>query len=315
MLRYIFRRLAALIPMLFGVSVVVFLMLRLGRGDPALDYLRLSQIPPTDAALLEARHFLGLDRPLIEQYGVWLGKAFQLDFGISYVTRRPVLDEILYYLPATLELAGVALILTLVVSVPLGVWAALNRERLPDHIVRGIAFTGVSVPNFWLGFLLVLCFSVWLGWLPPLGRGGIERLVMPAVTVSLMSLAINARLLRTSMLEVAGQRHVLYARLRGLPERQVIGRHVFHNALLPVVTAVGMHIGELIGGTLVVENIFGWPGLGRFAVAAIYSRDYPVLQCFTLLMTGIFVLCNLAVDILYAWLDPRIRIAASESAA
>lgn len=315
MLRYILHRLAILIPMMFGVSVVVFLMLRLGRGDPALDYLRLSQIPPTDAALAEARHFLGLDRPLLEQYAVWLGKAFQLDFGISYVTRRPVLDEILYYLPATLELAGAALLLTLAVSVPLGVWAALNRGGWPDQIVRGIAFTGVSVPNFWLGFLLVLLFSVGLRWLPPLGRGGIEHLLMPAFTVALMSLSINARLLRASMLEVAGQRHVLYARLRGLPESRVIGRHVFYNALLPVVTAVGMHIGELLGGTLVIENIFGWPGLGRFAVSAIYSRDYPVLQCFTLLMTAIFVLCNLAVDILYAWLDPRIRTTTAEGAA
>ena len=148
------------------------------------------------------------------------------------------------------------------ISLPLGVWAALNRERWPDFIVRGIAFTGVSLPNFWLGFLLILLFSVGLEWLPPLGRGGIEHLVMPAIAVSLMSLAINARLIRTSMLEVAGQRHVLYARLRGLPESRVVGQHVFYNALLPVITAVGMHIGELIGGTLVVENIFGWPGLG-----------------------------------------------------
>jgi nickel transport system permease protein len=180
--------------------------------------------------------------------------------------------------------------LALAASVPLGAWAALDRDRLPDHLVRAVAFVGVSVPNFRLGFLLVLLFSVTLGWLPPLGRGGVEHMVMPVVAVALMSLCINAR-------------------LRGLPEGRVVRTHILRNALLPIVTAVGMHVGELLGGTLVIENIFGWPGVGRFAVSAIYNRDCPVLQCFTLLMTLIFVLCNLTVDVLYAWLDPRIRLA------
>jgi len=308
MLRFIAGRLALIPLMLLGVSGVVFAMLRLGRGDPALDYLRLSQIPPTDAAIAKARALLGLDRPLVEQYLSWLWDAVRLDFGVSYATRRPVLDEFLYYLPATLQLAAVALVVTLAVSVPLGIWAARHPDKLPDQIVRGIAFIGVSMPNFWLGFLLVMVFSVWLGLLPPLGKGGIEHMLMPVLAVSLMSLSINARMLRTSMLEAGGQRHVLYARLRGLSDRDVTRHHILRNALLPIVTATGMHIGELIGGTLVVENIFGWPGLGRYAVSAIYNRDFPVLQCFVLLMTLIFVLCNLIIDILYAWLDPRIRM-------
>lgn len=310
MLRFILGRIALLPAMLLGVSAVVFVMLRLGRGDPALDYLRLSQIPPTDEAIAKARLLLGLDRPLIEQYLTWLWDAVRLDFGVSYATRRPVLDEFLYYLPATLQLAAVALFVTLAVSLPLGIWAARHPDRPPDQIVRAIAFIGVSMPNFWLGFLLVMVFSVWLGLLPPLGKGGIEHMLMPVLAVSLMSLSINARMLRTSMLEVGGQRHVLYARLRGLSEASVMRRHVLRNALLPIVTATGMHVGELIGGTLVVENIFGWPGLGRYAVSAIYNRDFPVLQCFVLLMTLIFVLCNLVIDILYAWLDPRIRLGA-----
>lgn len=310
MLRFIAIRIALVPPLLLGVSAVVFAMLRLGRGDPALDYLRLSQIPPTDEAIANARVLLGLDRPLIEQYFGWLWDAVRLDFGVSYVTRRPVLDEILYFLPATLQLAGFALLITLVVSTPLGIWAARHPDRMPDHIVRAIAFIGVSMPNFWLGFLLVIAFSLWLGWLPPLGKGGVEHMLMPAVAVSLMSLSINARLLRASMLEVGSQRHVLYARLRGLTDRSVTQNHILRNALLPVVTATGMHVGELIGGTLVVENIFGWPGLGRYAVSAIYNRDFPVLQGFVLLMTLIFVLCNLVIDILYAWLDPRIRLGA-----
>jgi nickel transport system permease protein len=292
----------------------VFVMLRLGQGDPALDYLRLSQIPPTDAALADARILLGLDRPFVVQYLDWLWRALRGDFGLSYVTRRPVLSELLGYLPATLELAGTALAVTIAVSLPLGAWAAAHRGGWQDRLVRGIAVLGVSLPNFWIAFLLVALFSVTLGWLPPMGRGTLAHLVMPTLAICLMSLSVNARLLRASMLEVAGTRHVLYARLRGLPERTVRRRHVFRNALVPVVTATGMHVGELLGGALVVETIFSWPGVGRYAVSAIYNRDYPVIQCFTLVMTAVFVLCNLAVDIAYAWLDPRMRLAGEATA-
>ncbi|WP_100253003.1 nickel ABC transporter permease subunit NikB [Methylobacterium sp. UNC300MFChir4.1] len=314
MLRFIAARLALIPPMLLGVSILVFVMLRLGQGDPALDYLRLSQIPPTDAALADARILLGLDRPFVVQYLDWLWRALQGDFGLSYVTRRPVLPELLGYLPATLELAGTALAVTIAVSLPLGAWAAAHRGGWQDRLVRGIAVLGVSLPNFWIAFLLVALFSVTLGWLPPMGRGTLAHLVMPALAICLMSLSVNARLLRASMLEVAGTRHVLYARLRGLPERTVRRRHVFRNALVPVVTATGMHVGELLGGALVVETIFSWPGVGRYAVSAIYNRDYPVIQCFTLVMTAVFVLCNLAVDIAYAWLDPRMRLAGEATA-
>jgi nickel transport system permease protein len=313
--RYILWRVALLVPMMLGVSLVIFFMLRLGRGDPALDWLRLSQIPPTDQAIAEARAYLGLDRPLLVQYLAWLWDALHLDFGRSYVTRRDVFSEFATYLPATLKLGGFAFLLTLGLSIPLGMWAARNRDRWPDHVVRLIAFVGVSMPNFWLGFLLVVVFSVWLGWLPPFGTGGLAHLILPAFAVALMSLAINARLLRAAMLDAAGQRHVLYARLRGLSDRRVRHGHILRNALLPIVTAAGMHLGELIGGTMIIENIFAWPGVGRLAVSAIYNRDYPVLQCFTLLMTLVFVLCNLGIDVLYAWLDPRIRLASREETA
>lgn len=307
---FILRRVFLLLPMLLVASLVIFLLLRLGSSDPAMDYLRLSRVPPTPQALEAAREMLGLDRPLPAQYLDWLWRALHLDFGVSYVTRRPVLPDLLHYLPATLQLAGVALALTLGISVPLGVWAARHRDGLPDQIVRLVAFVGVSMPNFWLGFLLVALFSVHLGWLPPMGRGSVAHIVMPAIAISFMSLSINARLLRASMLEVAGQRHVAYARLRGLPDRTVERAHVLRNALLPIITATGMHVGELIGGTLVIESIFGWPGVGRYAVSAIFNRDYPVIQCFTLLMVAIFAVCNLIVDIVYAWADPRIRLSA-----
>lgn len=198
--------------------------------------------------------------------------------------------------------------LILLTSVPLGIWAARHRDRLPDFIVRIIAFLGVSMPNFWLAFLLVMFFSVYLQWL-------LRRWAMAAgstsfcrmVSIAFMSLAINARLLRASMLEVAGQRHVTWARLRGLNDRQTERRHILRNASLPMITAVGMHIGELIGGTMIIENIFAWPGVGRYAVSAIFNRDYPVIQCFTLMMVIVFVVCNLMVDLLNAALDPRIR--------
>lgn len=308
MLRYIIKRLLILIPMLLAVSVVVFLILRLGQNDPAMSYLRLSNIPPTDEALAVARLELGLDLPLPTQYAQWLGKALTLDFGRSYVTGLPVLPEILFYLPNTLKLAGFSLLLTLIVSLPLGIWSALEKDRLPDHATRAFAFAGVSMPGFWLAFILVWLFSIQLGWLPPLGMGGLDHMIMPALSMSLMSMAINTRLIRGNMLDNMHTRSVLYARVRGLPERVVVGRHVLANSLIPVVTAIGMHVGELFGGAVIAESIFSWPGVGRFAVSAIYNRDYPVMQCFILIMTAIFVLMNLCVDILYAWLDPRIRL-------
>ena len=310
MMRFIFRRVLLLIPMLLGTSLFIFLILRLGPSDPALDYLRLSKIPPTPQAVESARELLGLDKPIMTQYFHWLSDALHLDFGISYATQKPVLPDLLYFLPATLQLAGLALALTIILSVPMGMLATRYREKWPDQLVRVIAFIGVSMPNFWLGFLLILLFSIHLGWLPPMGKGEAKHLIMPVIAISLMSLAINARLLRASMLEVAGQRHVRYARLRGLSEMTVERSHILRNAWLPVITAIGMHIGELLGGALIIESIFSWPGVGRYAVSAIMNRDYPVIQCFTLLMVVIFVLCNLVVDIIYAIADPRIRLSA-----
>ncbi|NMY76879.1 nickel ABC transporter permease subunit NikB [Pseudomonas sp. WS 5071] len=308
MLRYIALRLILLIPVLLGVSLIVFILLHLGNGDPALDYLRLSQIPPTDAELTEARQALGLDRPLPEQYLTWIWNALHLDFGISYITGRPVLDDLLYYLPATLQLGGLALLATLAFSIPLGLIAARWQGKWPDQVVRVVTFIGVSMPNFWLAFLLIALLSLWLGWLPPMGRGDAAHLIMPVLAIALMSMSINARLLRASLLDVRQHRHVFYARARGLNERRVWRDHILRNAWMPLVTATGMHIGELLGGALVIETIFAWPGVGRFAVSAVLNRDFPVMQCFTLLLTTLLVLCNLVVDICYAWLDPRTRL-------
>lgn len=307
MLKFILRRVLLILPILLAVSVIVFILLHCGKGDPALSYLRLSQIPPTDEAIARAREQLGLNKPLITQYFDWLARAVRLDFGISYVTRRPVLPEILYYLPSTLLLAGASLLITIGASVPLGMWAALKRDRLPDHVTRALSFFGVSIPNFWLGFVFIYVFAIRFHWLPAMGKGGPSHLLMPAVTLAIMSLAINIRLIRSNILENLNARSVTFARARGLRERSVIGIHVFKNSLIPMMTSVGMHIGELLGGAVVVESVFSWPGVGRFAVSSIYNRDFPVMQCFILFMVVIFVVCNLVVDVCYAWIDPRIR--------
>ena len=314
MTRFILKRLLLLVPLLLGVSLVVFILLQSGDNDPAMSYLRLSGIPPTDAALAEARDHLGLDRPLPVQYLHWLWRALRLDFGTSYVTGAPVTAHLLHYLPNTLYLAVVALLLTVGLSLPLGMLAAAFRGRWPDRLGRALAYLGVSTPSFWLGFLMILIFSVKLGWLPSMGMGGISHVVMPALSVALMSMCVNMRLVRGSMLEQMHGRHILYARLRGLSERRVVGAHVLKNSLIPVVTALGMHVGEILGGAVVAEVVFSWPGIGRYAVSAIYNRDFPVMQCFILMMTVIFVFCNLLTDIVYAAIDPRIRLEAKGAA-
>lgn len=307
MLRFILRRLLLLIPILLAASAVIFFVLRLGSGDPALNYLRLSGLPPTTELLHSTRISLGLDKPIWLQYVIWLKNAGQLDFGVSYATGRAVFTEMIHYLPATLLLGATALGMILIVSLPLGFIAARYRNQWVDYLIRGFLFLGVSMPNFWLAFLLMIAFAVHLHWLPALGFGGISHLLMPAISIAFMSLSINARLIRTNMLETSHQRYVVWARLRGLSEKRIEFNHIFRNAILPVVTSLGMHVGELIGGTLVIESIFSWPGVGRYAVTAVFNRDYPVIQCFTLLMVVVYVLCNLLVDVLCALLDPRIR--------
>ncbi|MDR2613262.1 MAG: nickel ABC transporter permease subunit NikB [Deltaproteobacteria bacterium] len=312
MLKLIIKRLLMLIPLMFFVSVVVFLVLRLSPNDPAMSYLRLSNIPPSEEALRIARADLGLDRPLVTQYIDWAAKAIRLDFGVSYVTRTSVMRQLLHYLPNTLYLASVTMLITLAFSIPFGVLAAVNRGRLIDKLSRVLAYIGVSTPSFWLAFLMIILFSVKLGWLPSMGLGGISYVVMPACSVALMSLCINMRLTRGCMLEQLHARHVLYARIRGVTEKRIIRGHVLRNSMIPVVTALGMHVGEVLGGAVVAEVIFAWPGVGRYMISAISNRDFPVMQCFIIMMTGIFVVCNLLTDIMCAGLDPRARLVGEE---
>jgi peptide/nickel transport system permease protein/nickel transport system permease protein len=305
---YILQRLIQLIPVVFGISVTTFLLIHFVPVDPAEVYLRLSGIPPTDEVVAVMRTKLGLDRPIHVRFLDWLWRAFHLDFGVSFVTKEPVLQEMLHYFPATLELTVYALILMLALSVPIGVLAALYKESFFDQGSRVLSFIGASMPSFWLGLLLMHSLAFKLDLFPVMGRGTLAHVVLPALTLSLGQAALYTRLLRASMLENLQQPYVLYARVRGLRERLIIGRHVLKNALLPVVTTLGMSVGHLLGGVVIVESVFAWPGVGRYCVSSILNRDYPVIQFYVCFMAVIFVLCNLLVDVAYSYLDPRIRI-------
>jgi peptide/nickel transport system permease protein len=302
-MQYIVRKLAHTLFVAFGVVTLVFVALRMS-GDPAATML------PGDASvdeLRDLRHALGLDRPLHVQYVTFLASAVTGDFGTSLRHQEPAMALVMERLPATLELAFAALLLSVAVGLPLGIVAALRRGRLADILAMAFAVVGQATPYFWMGIMLILVFAVELQWVPTSGRGGLERLVLPAVTLGTHFMAVLARLTRTSMLEVLGQNYVTTARAKGLAERVVILVHALKNAAVPVVTLIGLQFGTLLGGAVVTETIFAWPGVGRLAVQSIFVRDYPVVQAGVFVLALSFVAINLLVDLLYGWLDPRTR--------
>jgi ABC-type dipeptide/oligopeptide/nickel transport system permease component len=302
-LEFVVRRLVHTALVALGVVTLVFVALRLS-GDPASTML------PGDASVDELRalrHTLGLDQPLTTQYVSFLWSAVRGDFGESFRHQQPAFGLVLERLPATLELAFAALLLAVVVALPLGILAALHRGRLLDVVAMGLAVVGQATPYFWMGIMLILVVSVDLGWLPTSGRGGWQRLILPAITLGTHFAAVLARLTRTSMLEVLGQNFVTTARAKGLAERRVILAHALKNAAVPVVTLIGLQFGTLLGGAVVTETIFAWPGVGRLAVQSVFVRDYPVVQAGVLVLALAFVAINLLVDLLYGVLDPRIR--------
>jgi peptide/nickel transport system permease protein len=312
--RYLARRLVALVPVLAGVSVVVFLVLHLSPGDPA-EIMLGSQATQEDLARLRAQ--LGLNEPLPVQYVRWLGHVLQGDLGRSLWTKRPVLREVLDRLGATLVLTASALVLSTLGGIALGIASATRRNSFLDRVSAVVSLFGASMPVFWLGIVLMVAFSLWLGWLPasgmfaPYGGGGVAdllaHLVLPAVTLAAASTAIVARLTRSSMLEVMGQDYVRTARSKGLVERAVVVRHGLWNALLPIVTVVGVQAGYLLGGAVLTETVFAWPGVGTLMVQGILARDFPLVQGCVLVVALTFAVINLGVDLLYAYIDPRIR--------
>lgn len=294
---------------MFGVSLLTFGMVHLTPGDPAEILLRMEGINATPEAVEALREKLGLNNPLPVQYGHWISKVLGGDLGVSFETGRPVLEELGQRLPATVELTVAGTMVVLLVSLPLGLLSAVYKNTLVDHIGRFFALVGASVPSFWLGLILIYFLAVKYQLLPVMGRGSPAHLVLPALTLGLGMSATYARLLRASMLEILGLDFIQAARARGLTENAVLLGHAFKNALLPLVTAFGMSLGHLLGGTVIVETIFAWPGMGHFLVDSIFGRDYAVVQSYVLLMAFIFVILNLLVDISYAFIDPRMRVA------
>lgn len=309
---YVFQRVLQLVPVLFGISLVTFLLIQLMPSDPATVVLRSMNVPTTPETIAAMREKLGLDRPLAVQYLSWLWRVLHLDFGRSFVTDEPVLQSVLYYAPTTLMLTTCAAALILVIGLPMGILAALYRDSWFDQASRLFTYTGTAMPNFWLGFVLLYLFSYKLGWFGVTSRGSLADWILPAVTLAWTPAAIYARLLRSSMLDSLSQNYVLYARARGLLERLIVSRYVLKNALLPVITVFGLSIAQLLSGTIIVENVFALPGLGRFAVESILNRDYPVVQCYVCLTAMLFVCINLAIDLIYTYLDPRIRLGKQE---
>ncbi len=301
---YILKRLFHSIFVLIGISVVVFIILHL-TGDPAALLMPMDATPEQVA---QFRKEMGFDDPLWVQYWRFFKGTLHGDFGLSFRHSQPALELVLERMPATIQLTLAAMGIALVIALPVGILSAIRRNSILDHLGMTGALLGQSTPVFWLGIMLILIFSVTLQWFPSSGRGTLEHLVLPAVTLGMFTMARTARMMRSSMLEVLGQEYMKTAKAKGLSPGMVILKHGMKNALIPVVTIIGMELGTLLGGAVITETIFAWPGVGRLAVQAIYNRDYPVVQAAVFLLATIFVLVNLVVDILYTYLDPRVKL-------
>lgn len=305
MLQFTIKRLLMTIPVLFGISLVVFAIVQLTPGDPAL--LMLGEGAPAEELELLRRE-LGYYDGLFVQYLRWLERAVVLDFGYSLRSGREVIREIADRLPATGELAGAAMLFAILVGVPIGVLSATRPNSILDNIAMVGALTGLAMPSFWQGIMLILIFSVWLGLLPSSGRlGGIEYLILPVLTLGTAATAGVTRMTRTTMLETVNQDYIRTARAKGVAERVVIYRHALRNAMIPIVTIIGLQLGGLLAGAVITETVFAWPGIGRLAIDAIRQLDYPMIQGVIITFAISYALVNLLVDLFYAFLDPRLE--------
>ena len=305
---YLIQRLGGALLVMFGVVSLVFLLIHLIPGDPVEVMLGESASGADREALRDA---LGLNLPLSVQYSDYLAGLLQLDLGTSIHLRRPVTGLLLERLPATGMLAAATLLVTLLLALPLGIMAAVRRNTAWDSAAMSFSMLGVSIPNFWLGPLLILVFSLWLGWFPVSGQSGFGSVVLPALTLGTGLTAVLSRMVRSSMLEVLGEDYIRTARAKGLAPHRVVLQHGLRNALLPVITLLGLQLGALLAGAVITETVFSWPGVGLLMIEAIQSRDYPVVQACVLLISLSYVIVNLLTDIAYAWADPRIRFGAA----
>ena len=303
---YILKRLATVIPILIGISFLSFALISLSPSNPAEVALRVNEIVPTEEAVKAMEVQLGTNRPYVERYVTWLTDSLQGDFGNSYVNNKPVATLIGQAIPNTIKLAIVALLITIVFSVLVGILCAVYEGTFGDKLARALVFVGTAMPSFWVGLLLIWIFSVKLNLFPTSGMERPSSIVLPAITLALAYISTYVRLIRNNMVQNKHENYVYYARIRGLKETTII-KHIFKNSLQSSLTALGMSIPKLIAGTVVVENIFAWPGVGRVCVDAIFNRDFPVIQAYILLMAVLFVICNLLVDIFSVAIDPRMR--------
>ena len=301
---FILKRLAMMIPVLIGVTFIMFTLMQVTPGDPAMAILGEAAPPEALAAL---RLEMGLDNPFLVQFGSYLWNIVRLDFGTSWLTNRPVFTEIFARFPNTMQLAGMGVLLALVLGIPLGILSAVKQYSIFDTGATFVGLLGVSIPNFWLGMMMIMFFTVSLGWLPPTGFQDPIQWIMPTIAIGTGSAAIIMRMTRSSMLECIRQDYVRTARAKGQIERRVIFRHALKNAMIPVTTTAGLSFGFLLGGAVLTETIFAIPGLGAYMVSAFFNRDWPVAIGGVLLIAISFSFVNLLVDVLYAFIDPRIR--------
>ncbi len=304
MFKYIVQRLIAAVPTLFGVATIVFLMLRMLPGDPAR---MIAGVLASEADVEMIRRQLGLDQPLLVQYTSFLGRLLHLDLGQSARSSQPVLNEVMARLPYTFQLSLVAITIAMVAGVVGGVIAATHHNSRFDYLVSAISLFGVSMPVYWMGLMLIVVFSITLRWFPAAGADQPISFILPSFTLAGFVVGLITRMTRSSMLEVLRQDYVQTARSKGLHERAVVYGHALRNALLPVITVVGLQFGTLLGGAVLTETVFGWPGMGQLLVDSIFARDYPMVQGITLTFSTLFILVNLVVDLLYAYVDPRIH--------
>jgi len=306
MFQYVLKRLLSTLPVLLGISLLLFFMLRMLPGDPA-QVLAGQMASPEDIKII--RHQLGLDKPIFVQYGLFLSRLAKLDLGRSARTQNPVIKEIWARLPNTMLLALAAISLACLFGIPAGIISAVRPYTWIDYLFTSMALFGISMPVFWLGLMLVVIFSIMLQWLPAGGTGSWKHMVLPSFTLAAFVVAFITRITRASMIETLSQDYTTTARSKGLKEQVVIVKHALKNALIPIITVVGLQFGLLLGGAVLTETVFAWPGLGRLIVDSILARDYPVIQGTILIFGLLYILVNLVVDLLYAYIDPRIRYA------
>lgn len=312
MRRYIFLRIVQIVLVMVGVTVLCFFMLKITPGDPATAILGVQASP---AEVERVRHALGLDRPWLVQLGIWAGNLLRGDLGASYINKKPVSELILTRLPITLELTFFSMLLAVLIAIPAGIISAVRRYSWLDYCITSFSLFGVSMPSFWFGILLILVFSLWLGWLPasgyvPWSRGvwpHLRSLILPGVALGLFLIGALARFSRASLVETLVQDYIRTARAKGLSQRQVVVGHALRNALIPTVTVLGIQFGALLGGAVIIETVFAFPGVGTMLLTAVNQRDYPVVMGVTLFIALLYTLSNLLVDLVYARLNPRIK--------